>query len=76
MYLNMFVFSNFIYKMKDNVCFLFVIFIIMVVVFLVVGILYVYFENMSVKMVEFILYVILYEEKGLNMYNFINEEKV
>lgn len=49
---NMFVFSNLIYKMKDNARFLFVISIITAVVASAGGTLYVFFEDMSHKILS------------------------
>ncbi|HDR7845827.1 TPA: ABC transporter permease [Bacillus toyonensis] len=74
-YPNMFVFSNLIYKMKDNARFLFVISIITAVVSSAVGTLYVFFEDMSYKAVTSTPHAISYEEKGIHKHNVIKEGK-
>ena len=74
-YPNMFVLSNFIYKMKDNARFLFVISIITAVVSSAVGTLYVFFEDMSYKAVTSTPHAISYEENGIHTHNVIKEGK-
>jgi putative ABC transport system permease protein len=73
---NMFVFSNLIYKMKDNARFLFVISIITAVVASAGGTLYVFFEDMSGKVVAMSPHAISYTEKGIGSNEVIEEKKV
>jgi putative ABC transport system permease protein len=64
---NMFVFSNLIYKMKDNGRFLFVVSIITAVVASAGGTLYVFFEDMSSKTLQMHPHAISYVGQNVEM---------
>lgn len=73
---NLFVISNLVYKMKDNARFLFVVSIITAIVASAMGTLYVFFEDMSAKVVEHSPHAISIREKGVNSHEVVKEETV
>ncbi|MDC2863241.1 ABC transporter permease [Bacillus sp. BP-3] len=71
---NLFVISNLVYKMKDNARFLFVVSIITAIVASAMGTLYVFFEDMSAKVVQHSPHAISIQEKGVNSHEVVKEE--